>query len=444
MDVAGALLKLILLYPEESLEQWSKLKLCYFSSIYTSIYSNISKFYKEHSRLPSLSEVELLCREPTIRASIAAIKTIEIPEDIDKDILVEALINDYTQNETLTKLDEFIDDIQFLSSSEIKAELANIVLYIEEKTANQEDVCLMSDFQLYYDDGTNERVALGINDVLDSKTGGFQLTDLIMIGGRRGSGKSLVGCNIVSNQYSQGNVGLFFSIEQPGIEIYDRIMSILSGVSHDHIRNKTLDPIELLKLAEVKASFFADSQDILNQYKESYDFKKFERDLINYKKLKESSQIIIIDNQKLTMSEIDLHIYKTKAKFGDKLKVVVVDYVNKIIPPDILNGSQFDWKLQVDLSNQLKGLARKHKVCIVSPYQIDSSGEARFAKGLLDAPDASFILEAGQDFISFETTKSRSFAAISFKSMIDWNCLKIFPDELIENEDKLSSTRDIL
>ena len=43
---------------------------------------------------------------------------------------------------------------------------------------------------------------------------------------------------------------------------------------------------------------------------------------------------------------------------------------------------------------------------IVSPYQIDAGGEARFAKGILDAADIALVMEAhdkDKQAISFET-----------------------------------------
>ena len=54
------------------------------------------------------------------------------------------------------------------------------------------------------------------------------------------------------------------------------------------------------------------------------------------------------------MVTIDINIQKFKTRFGDKLKTVVVDYVNQINIPDIYN-----WQTQIMLSNKLKEFARK-------------------------------------------------------------------------------------
>lgn len=442
MDIAGVLLKLILQNPADSLEVWSKLKLCYFNSTYLGIYTNVSKFYTEHSKIPSFIELETKIREPSNRASLVALDKLEIPDELDIHILYEALVDEYTQNQTLDKLSEFLDNINLLSSEEIKDNIANILLFLEEKTHSSENVFLMSDFCSLGEDDLGDRIPLGINSSLDYHSGGFMSTDLLMIGGPRGSGKSVVACNISCNQFKEGNVGLFFSIEMPGIEIYHRNLAILSGVEHDKIRNNRLEFSDYDKLARTRITFFEDAESVYENFLEHKDFNKFDRELVTSKKLKEDNQIIIIDNQGLTIADIDLQMHKTKAQFGDKFKVCVVDYVNQIVIPEaIMSDGQYDWKSQIVLSKQLKDLARKHNVCVVTPYQIDAKGEARFSKGLLDAADVAFTLEANDDYIKFKTTKSRSFSGLEFNSKMSWDTLTVHEEEF-EIEDITPETKE--
>jgi hypothetical protein len=119
-----------------------------------------------------------------------------------------------------------------------------------------------------------------------------------------------------------------------------------------------------------------------------------------------------------------------KAKFGDKLAVVVVDYINQIQLP---GTNAYDWQPQIEVSKKLKNLARKYEVVMVSPYQIDASGEARFAKGILDAADIALVLEAHEkdaQAISFETTKIRGGKEMAFTCPIDWDSLRISPQSI--------------
>jgi len=107
--------------------------------------------------------------------------------------------------------------------------------------------------------------------------------------------------------------------------------------------------------------------------------------------------------------------------------LVIVDYVNQIKRTSS-SDDKFDWKDQIHVSTALKELAGQLQVPFFSPYQIDASGEARFAKGILDSADAAFTLEAGEDQIAFTCTKIRGDAKIHFSSKVNWNTLTIGPE----------------
>ena len=137
--------------------------------------------------------------------------------------------------------------------------------------------------------------------------------------------------------------------------------------------------------------------------------------------------MIIIDDRALSLTSLDLHLGKTKAKHGDKFKVAVVDYLNQIV---VEGAGQFDWQPQIIVSKKLKELARKHDIVVFSPYQIDATGEARFAKGILDASDIALMMTAHdkeKQAVTFETTKIRGGREMKFTSPINWDSLRISP-----------------
>ncbi len=140
--------------------------------------------------------------------------------------------------------------------------------------------------------------------------------------------------------------------------------------------------------------------------------------------------MIIIDDRALTVTSLDLHLGRLKSRFGDKLTVCVVDYLNQIV---IEGTNQYDWQPQVEVSKKLKNLARKYDLVMVSPYQIDATGEARFAKGILDAADIALVMEAHdkeQRALTFSTTKIRGGREMTFTSPIDWDTLRISPNSI--------------
>ena len=174
---------------------------------------------------------------------------------------------------------------------------------------------------------------------------------------------------------------------------------------------------------------FVDSEEVYHDYLQHKEYEKFEIDLIKSKKLKPDNQLIIVDNQNLTLADIDLNIQKFKSQFGDRLKTVTVDYVNQINIDDL-----YAWKTQIWLSKKLKSFARKYEIVMVTPYQTDKTGEARLSKGILDAADIACNLTANDDFINIASTKTRNMGKFDFNAPINWNTLKMLPTDAIIKE----------
>ena len=403
----------------------------FLDAAYSSLYSAVSKHYEKYGAVPSFDDLELTLREGPTAKTLATIKLTEVP-DVSAEVAFDALIDQYTQNETIKLLERFVDKLPIYDSNEIKDNLSSIALTIEEKTHTSEKVFTMADVMMFRhpEDLEKERVYLGLNNNFDAVLGGVARQELILIGGKRGSGKSITSSNIFVNQYEAGNTSIYFSIEMTAYETMERNLAILAGVNLQHIKQNKLTDEEVLSVVKARAAMFQDADATVLDFLRHRDRFKFEETLVRNHTLKPDNQMIIVDDRDLTLSSIDLHIGKTKAKFGDKLKLVVVDYINQIV---LEGADQYDWKPQVEVSKRLKNLARKYEIVIVSPYQIDAGGEARFAKGILDAADIALVMEAHnkeQQAISFETTKIRGGKEMQFTCPIDWDTLRISPDSI--------------
>jgi hypothetical protein len=215
--------------------------------------------------------------------------------------------------------------------------------------------------------------------------------------------------------------------------LYNRYLSILSGVDQKHIKAGKLTDMEMNAIAKVRAGMVQDgAEDLLEKYYEDHNFTEFERKLIE-RPLKRDNRIITIDNSILTIPNIDATIHTYKTQLDDKLKVVVVDYINQITSTD-----PYNWQVQIDHSKKLKALARKYDVVMVTPFQTSEEGKVRFSKGILDSPDWAFNLSAVHHdsdpvgAMEFECKKSRGDEAIDFASEIYWPTLKISPHKNIE------------
>lgn len=435
MDCSAIVLNKLL--QERNLDIWSRLKLVFLDPAFSSLYSAVSKYYDNYSNIPSFDELEITLREGPALRTLATLKLAD-NHDISSEVALNALIDQYTQNETIKLLDKFIDKLPVYDSAEIKENLAAIALAIDEKTLTTEGVYNMADIMLFKnaEELARDRVHLGFNNTFDATLAGVARQELILIGGKRGSGKSIAASNIVVNQYESGNTAVIFSIEMVAHEVLERNLSILANVSHQNIKQGRLTDEELLRLVQARADMFMEAQDLVEQFKTNRDRFKFENALVREKHLKTDSQMIIIDDRALTLTSLDLHLGKLKGKFGDKFTVAVVDYLNQIV---VEGASQFDWQPQIVISKKLKELARKYDIVMVSPYQIDATGEARFAKGILDAADIALVMDAHdkeKGALTFETTKIRGGREMTFTSPINWDTLRISPHSIEQPEEK--------
>ena len=428
MDISAIVLNKILSEPD--LEAWSRLKSAYLDPSYTSVFAAISRHYAKYSMVPSFVDLEIVVREGQTRNTLEAVKLTECP-DVSIEVAIDALIDQYTQNETIKALDKFVDKLPTLDTLEVKENLAAIVLMLDEKTISNENVHDMTTLMAFQHDEeiSANRVMLGFNNAFDSVLGGMSLQEFLLIGGKRGAGKSIVAANIAAMQYEDGNSVVYFSIEMTGQETFQRILSILAKVNHSDLKKNKLSPEDILKVVKVRAGMFVDADNLVQEFCEHKDRFKFEETLVRTKQLKPDNQIVIVDDRDLTLTSIDIHLGKLKAKFGDKLKVSVVDYINQVAIEGN-NGGAFDWQPQVEVSKQMKNLARKYNLLNISPYQIDDNGQTRFAKGILDAADVALLLEAhdkSTNAITFATTKIRGDRELEITSSMNWDTLRINP-----------------
>lgn len=440
MDVSAVVLHKLL--SEQSLDIYSKLKLVFLDPAYSTLFTLICKHYEKYGKVPSFSDLELTIREGQASKVLATIKLTEVP-DVSADLAINALLDQFTQSETIKLLEKFVPVLPICDSAEIKEHLASIALTIEEKTFTSENVFSMNDLCIFHrsEDILKDRVYLGFNNTFDAQLSGVAKQELILLGGKRGSGKSLVCSNIFASQYELGNTCVYFTIEMTAKEINERNLSILSGVSHSKLKKGDLSKDEIIKLAKVRSSMYIDGNQAFEDFLHHNDRFKFEENLIRNFELKPNNQMVIVDDRNLSMSTIDLNISKAKAKFGDSLSVVIVDYINQIAIEG--NHNMYDWQPQVEIAKKLKNLARKYDVVLVSPYQIDDNGQTRFAKGILDPADIALLLNAHKkedNAISFETTKIRGDNELDVTSPINWETLKISPTD-IEKPRKQQKTK---
>lgn len=419
MNLASALFKRIL--EETDLDTWANLRRHYLPKEYQIIYDIIEKHLETYHRLPSLEDLKLSARDTPTQEKLVAIDNVEA--DTEPFLLLDYLKNEFAQKETLFELQKFVEhSISFETAEETVQSLYNIVGKIEDRVELNITEDSMQKISLFESEQElASYIKLGLNSEFDDKVR-FKNIDYILFGGKRGAGKSIVCANLAHNTRELDKSVLYFTIEMNGRETLQRLCSIATDIPHSKIKYRNLDNKEWLRVVEWWANRFENSEKYIDFYKTCNDFDKFHTYLTKEKL--QDTQIDIIYDPVLTLTKIRAEAIK-KSKKLNNLGLIVVDYINQV--KSGTTDDIYDWKEQIRVSKGMKALAQELEVPVISPYQIDASGEARFSKGILDSADAAFILKPGPESITFDCTKMRGDAEQGFTSLARWDTLTIGP-----------------
>lgn len=405
--------------------------------MYSDVVRAITKYYQENGEVPSLATLALkFSRSAKIQTAVTALTQVNA-EDIDLDLAIEALRDEYAQHEVLKMLQEdLLENISMFSSEEILDAVAAIPLAIERKLQHKGKVLDQSQITVFQDQTELNQTFIntGISNKWDNDFRGVARQELILLGGRRGSGKSVVCTNLAAKQYREGKIAPYYTIEMTGRETLLRILSVLAEVPALEVKNGTISGENLYKLAKTRAemfdgglvtyeAFIAESPDLTFG-----DFNKLDKELCKNHTI--SHPLIIVDDPHLTLSTIDVSLSKLKAKWGDLLTMGIVDYLNEVKLDS--KADPYDWVYQKEVATGLKSLCRKHDIAMFSPYQMDESGEARFSKSILDPADMAFVItvDKKEGTMKFTSTKLRSLPDSVFKLKMDWNTLRLNPADI--------------
>jgi len=419
-------------------DTWSYLRKHYLPTEYHTIFSIIDGHSQKYHTVPSFEDLKFEIRDSATQEKLLAIEALEV--EAEPSMLLQYLKNEYTQKEILYSLEKYIDNsISFEDAEESVSHLHQIVLDIEDKVELEQPQESMQRISLFpADEELDKYLPLGMNSAFDEEFK-FSPRDLILVGGRRGSGKSITCCNIANTVYESGKSAIYFTIEMDSREILQRCCAIATGVSHDKIRKRNLSVTEWELVAAWWANRFVDADEKLKEYNDHRDFDRLHYDLKTNCELLPTQQLDVVYDASLTLSKIRAELDK-KVKSAMDVGVIIVDYINQVKRSNLPSrAGQYDWTEQIEVSKALKSMAQEYEVPVYSPYQIDATGEARFAKGILDAADAAFTIDTWKTedaIMTFNCTKMRSGKMGTFTSTMNWETLKIGPESALTPDEQ--------
>lgn len=206
---------------------------------------------------------------------------------------------------------------------------------------------------------------------LDLLTGGFQPSDLIIIGARPSVGKTAFALNLALHAAKE-EIALIFSLEMPQKQLLKRAVSHIGAISSVKMRN----PL---------------------RYFDDADWNKFNHALgvlstLNFK---------VFDQSGMDIQYIWSKVRKMRRKYGEeKRMLVVIDYL-QLIAGNPKHASNRQAEIS-EISRSLKYMARDLNVTIIALSQLSRGVESRQDK----RPMLSDLRESGQieqdaDLIAF-------------------------------------------
>jgi replicative DNA helicase len=224
----------------------------------------------------------------------------------------------------------------------------------------------------YQRDGHLSGLATGLTD-LDRMMGGLQPSDLVILAGRPGMGKTALATSIafhVARTYKlaqqqpgmppkaeQGGVVAFFSLEMSAEQLATRIISAEAEISSSDIRRGRITPEDFDKLQQVAAEI-------------------------------DAAPLFIDDTGGLTVAQLAARARRIKRQHG--LDLIVVDYL-QLLSGTSRRAQENRVQELTEITTNLKALAKELNVPILALSQLSRQVEARDDK----RPQLADLRESG-------------------------------------------------
>ncbi len=206
-------------------------------------------------------------------------------------------------------------------------------------------------------------VPTGLTD-LDEKLGGLHKSDLVILAGRPGMGKTALATNIayhaaqnLMSRQEKSSIA-FFSLEMSSEQLSTRILSEQARIKSDDIRRGKV------------------TEDEINRYIET------SRNIYNL-------PLYIDETPAITISTLSNRARRIKRLFG--LNLIVVDYIQLMRSPNSNNRNENRVQEVSEITQGLKALAKELKVPVLALSQLSRAVESRDDK----KPQLSDLRESG-------------------------------------------------
>jgi replicative DNA helicase len=208
---------------------------------------------------------------------------------------------------------------------------------------------------------------------LDQKTGGLQSSDLILVAGRPGLGKTSLALNFVAHAAVRlGKTCAVFSMEMSELQVVQRLISMRAEIDGNRMRRGRLTMPELQGISLASSEL-------------------------------QQAPIYIEESSRLNVTDILAKSRRLQAERG--LDLVVIDYLQLI---EGVEESENRVREVAQISGSLKAIARELQVPVVALSQLSRQIETRGTEPMLSDLRDSGSLEADADLVMFLWQKDQT------------------------------------
>ncbi|MDE3102635.1 MAG: replicative DNA helicase [Chloroflexota bacterium] len=208
---------------------------------------------------------------------------------------------------------------------------------------------------------------------LDEKTGGLQSSDLILVAGRPGLGKTSLALNVVEHAAVRlGKTCAVFSMEMSELQVVQRLISMTAEIDGNRMRRGRLSLEELQAISQASSQL-------------------------------QQAPIFIEESSRLTVTDILAKSRRLQAERG--LDLIVIDYLQLIEGAD---DAESRVREVAQISGSLKAIARELQVPVVALSQLSRQIETRGTEPMLSDLRDSGSLEADADLVMFLWQKDQN------------------------------------
>src|SRR5688572_1777841 len=102
-------------------------------------------------------------------------------------------------------MDKFLSDFETMETSEITDSFQNHILALSDSASSYDELFDVGDIETFPSKENFIIHPSGLSAEFDATNGGFALSELVLLGGRRGSGKSILSLNAARYRYELGH-----------------------------------------------------------------------------------------------------------------------------------------------------------------------------------------------------------------------------------------------